>query len=108
MQMVSSAVETLLRYLFSVQHSIADKLGFVHSSEPTELDQVADFAIPFIRYVRELYDAIPRDTMPDLNAVPELLHILWPVVMAILVTVRPILSYLELRSVDSSFATRLR
>ncbi|KAL1678445.1 hypothetical protein EV122DRAFT_212040 [Schizophyllum commune] len=86
MQMVSSAVQTLLRYLYFVQHSIADKLGFVYPTEPTELDQVADFAIPFIRYVRELYDAIPRDTMPDINAGPELLHILWPVVMAILVT----------------------
>ncbi|KAL1729607.1 hypothetical protein EV714DRAFT_284780 [Schizophyllum commune] len=86
MQMVSSAVQTLLRYLYSVQHSIADKLGFVHPSEPTELDQVADFAIPFIRYVQTLYDAVPKDTIPDLNAVPELFHILWPVVVAILVT----------------------
>ena len=108
MQMVSSAVQTPLRYLYFYQHSIADKLGFVYPTEPTELDQVADFAIPFIRYVRELYDAIPRDTMPDLNAVPELLYILWPVVVAILVTVRPIISYLELRSADSTFATRLR
>ena len=105
MQMVGSAV---LRYLFSVQHSIADKLGFVHPSEPTELDQVAGFVIPFIRYVQTLYDAVPKDTIPDLNTVPELLYILWPVVVAILVTVRPIISYLELRSADSTFATRLR
>ncbi|KAI4520317.1 hypothetical protein K525DRAFT_286167 [Schizophyllum commune Loenen D] len=83
LQMVGSAV---LRYLYFVQHSIADKLGFVHPSEPTELDQIADFAIPFIRYVQTLYDAFPKDTIPDLNAVPELLHILWPVVVAILVT----------------------
>ncbi|KAL1714428.1 hypothetical protein EV715DRAFT_295145 [Schizophyllum commune] len=83
MQMVGSAV---LRYLYFVQHSIADKLGFVHPSEPTELDQVAGFVIPFIRYVQTLYDAVPKDTIPDLNAVPELLHILWPVVVAILVT----------------------
>ena len=85
-QMVGSAV---LRYLYSVQHSIADKLGFVHTSEPTELDQVADFGIPFICYVQTLYDAVPKDTIPDLNAVPELLYILWPVVVAILITVRP-------------------
>ena len=108
MQMVSSAVQTLLRYLYFVQHSIADKLGFVYPTEPTELDQVADFAIPFIRYVQTLYDAVPKDTIPDLNTVPELLYILWPVVVAILVTVRPIISYLELRSADSTFATRLR
>ncbi|KAI5886300.1 uncharacterized protein SCHCODRAFT_01136655 [Schizophyllum commune H4-8] len=86
MQMVGSTVRTLLLYLYSVQHSIADKLGFVHPSEPTELDQVAAFAIPFIRYVQTLYDAVPKDTIPDLNAVPELLYILWPVVVAILIT----------------------
>ncbi|KAL1750474.1 hypothetical protein FB107DRAFT_252124, partial [Schizophyllum commune] len=82
-QMVGSAV---LRYLYFVQHSITDKLGFVHPSEPTELDQVANVAIPLIRYVQTLYDAVPKDTIPNLNALPELLHILWPVVVAILVT----------------------
>ena len=59
LQMVGSAV---LRYLSSVQQSIADKLGFVHPSEPTELDQVAGFVIPFIGYVQTLYDAVPKTT----------------------------------------------
>ncbi|KAI5887432.1 uncharacterized protein SCHCODRAFT_02552351 [Schizophyllum commune H4-8] len=85
-QAVGAVIQTFFRVLYHVQYSFADALGFVFPPEPTEFDQVADYFVPFLRYARTLYDALPSDaTLIDFNTVPELLTILWPVVAAMLV-----------------------
>ena len=88
-QVVGTTIQTIFRVLYHIQYSFSYALGFVFPPEPTELDQVSDYVVPFLQYARTLYDALPGDTAAiDFNTIPELLTILWPVVAAMLVAVR--------------------